>query len=125
MVEFKLDFERIINSPKASQWEKDFAESVFQYSKTKPITEKQQAIWNRILESISTEPKQITFNDLKEDQKIFVANTHMLLTKTKDKWAIDFTNSLLQQIYKGKELTEKQKLTFESLFNKKMNKDKK
>jgi hypothetical protein len=125
MTPFKLDYEEIINSAKTTQWEKDFAESVYQYSKTKPITDKQQAIWNRLLEKIRTEPKKLSFNDLKEDQKLFVANTHMLLTKTKDKWAIDFTNSLLDQMYQGKELSDKQKTTFETLFNKKMNKDKK
>jgi len=57
MVEFKLDFEAVINSPKLTQWERSFAESIFEYSKTKPITEKQQKVWSRILDKLNRKDK--------------------------------------------------------------------
>ena len=70
-------------------------------------------------------PVKLEFKDLSEEAKMFIARTTILLGKTKDKWAIEFTNSLTSQLYKGKVLTDKQKEAFENLFDKKINKTKK
>ena len=70
-------------------------------------------------------PVKIEFKDLSEDAKLFIARTTILLGKTKDKWVIEFTNSLTSQLYKGNQLTDKQKQTFETVFNKKVCKTKK
>ncbi len=117
--EFKLDYEIVINSPKATEWEKGFVTSVYEWSRKRPVSEKQKQIWDRIVKGIQT-PK-LEYNDLSEDQKKFIAKTAMLFAKTEDKWVIEFTNSLIDQIYKGKALTDKQMSTFATLYEKKMN----
>lgn len=121
---FKIEFESIINSSDATEWEKSFAQSVYLQASKKGLSEKQKAIWDRIAKNVMN-PVKLEFKDLSEEAKMFIARTTILLGKTKDKWAIEFTNSLTSQLYKGKVLTDKQKEAFENLFDKKINKTKK
>ena len=121
---FKIEYETIINSSDATEWEKSFAQSVYLQASKKGLSEKQKAIWDRIAKNVMN-PITLEFKDLSEEAKMFIARTTILLGKTKDKWAIEFTNSLTRQLYKGKVLSDKQKETFENLFNKKINKTKK
>lgn len=46
---FKLDFENIINSPACNEWEKNFAHNIYEYSKTKLLSQKQMDVWNRLV----------------------------------------------------------------------------
>ena len=121
---FKIEYETIINSSDATEWEKSFAQSVYLQASKKGLSEKQKAIWDRIAKNVMN-PITLEFKDLSEEAKLFIARTTILLGKTKDKWAIEFTNSLTSQLYKGKVLTDKQKEAFENLFDKKINKTKK
>jgi len=55
---FKLDFENIINSPVCNEWEKNFATSIYEFRKTKDLSQKQKDVWTRLVNKVDKHLKE-------------------------------------------------------------------
>ena len=103
----------------ANDWEYKFAQSLHKQVVLwkKDLSEKQVECWNKMIA-----PKVALSEDqLSKEAKDFIAKAHQVIAKCKaeDKWDIEFSKSLIDQVSQGKELSAKQKTIFDKVYKKK------
>ena len=104
----------------ANDWEYKFAQSLHKQVVLwkKDLSEKQVACWEKLIA-----PKVALSDDqLSKEAKDFISKAHQVIAKctTEDKWEIEFTKSLIDQVSQGRELSAKQKSIFDRVFKKKI-----
>jgi len=107
------------NFAPANDWEYKFAQSLHKQVILwkKDLSEKQVACWEKMIA-----PKVALSEDqLSKEAKDFIAKAHLVISKctAEEKWELEFTKSLIDQVSQGKELSPKQKTIFDRVLKKK------